>query len=206
MIRLFSLFVVTAVAGSCVASQTQSAIKPSPTAVSPISMESLRQRPLRVLPLASGDQCRPGKTERPTPRGVANTSDYWVNGRIVGLGDGPVYVNFYGYPKDTLAVSALHKVGFFAAPETSKLVLIRGAQRDGANQVLFANPYPPLAPPSITVTGPEGVGAVKLYPELDWLTSTFVYVGAPGCYAFQVDGEGFTEIIEFKADTQRQNA
>jgi hypothetical protein len=100
-----------------------------------------------------------------------------------------------------------NKVAWAADPSYSGPLRIRGGRIDGAGQLLldtYDNMW--LGTPVKTVDGSN------LAPELDLLEShsTFpnvppgwrmwpsgTYVATPGCYAWQVDGLGFTELITF---------
>ena len=100
-----------------------------------------------------------------------------------------------------------NKVAWAADPSYSGPIRIRGGRIDGSGQLLldsFDNRWQ-----GASVKTVEGS---KLAPELDLLEShsTFpnvppgwrmwpsgAYVATPGCYAWQVDGLGFTELITF---------
>ena len=123
----------------------------------------------------------------------------------MGLGSGPVYV-FSGQivQSDT---AHPNKVAWAADPSYSGPIRIRGGRVDGTGQLLldsFDNRWPGAAVKTIDGS--------KLMPELDLLEShsTFpnvpvgwrmwpsgTYIATPGCYAWQVDGIGFTELITF---------
>jgi hypothetical protein len=123
----------------------------------------------------------------------------------MGSGTGPVYVFNGEIVRSDPAHS--NKVVWAADPSYSGPIRIRGGRIDGRGQLLLGGPdnYWPAAPVK-TVEGTD------LYPELDFLEShsTFpnmppgwrmwpsgTYVTTPGCYAWQVDGRGFTEVITF---------
>ncbi len=119
----------------------------------------------------------------------------------MGLGSGPVYL-FSGE-----GVRSQHstKVVWAAEPSYSGPIRIRGGRIDGSSQLLLD------APDNNWHGAPvKKVDGSDLYPELDLLEShsTFpnvpagwrmwpsgTYVASPGCYAWQVDGLGFTELI-----------
>jgi hypothetical protein len=123
----------------------------------------------------------------------------------MGLGSGPVYV----FSGEIVSSDPKHsnKVAWAADPSYSGPIRIRGGRIGGAGQLLldsFDNMW--RGAPVKTVDGSD------LAPELDLLEShsTFpnvppgwrmwpsgTYVAAPGCYAWQVDGLGFTELITF---------
>jgi hypothetical protein len=126
-------------------------------------------------------------------------------GLETGLGSGPVYV----LSGETVRSDPGHsnKVAWGADPKYVGPIRIRGGRIDGAGQLLldtFDNKW--RGAPVKTLDG------TNLMPELDLLESnstfpnvpsgwriwpTGTYVAAPGCYAWQVDGLGFTELIIF---------
>jgi hypothetical protein len=119
------------------------------------------------------------------------------------LGEGPVYA--FGVNLHDLAGGHPSKVAWGAAPTYSGPVRVRGGRRDGIGRLLlesFDNRWR-----GKTV---ETVDGSNLTSELDLLVShsTFpsapagwrvwpsaTYIDMPGCYSWQVDGIGFTEVI-----------
>ena len=122
-----------------------------------------------------------------------------------GLGSGPVYIFNGELVRSDPAHS--NKVVWAANPSYSGPIRIRGGRIDAGGQLLLGGPdNNTRAAPNKTI------GGTGLYPELDFLEShsTFpnvpagwrlwpsaAYVDTPGCYAWQVDGSGFTELITF---------
>ncbi len=119
------------------------------------------------------------------------------------LGSGPVYV----FSGEIIGSGYSNKVAWAADPSYSGPIRIRGGRIDGSGQLLLGAPdnYWRGAPVK-TVEGTD------LYPELDFLESHSIfpnvpagwrmwpsgtYVASPGCYAWQVDGVGFSELITF---------
>jgi hypothetical protein len=155
----------------------------------------LRERPLRIESVAPGEPC-------PTSRLRATSPDFGP-----GLGDGPVYpVGFtkrgvlrfpYPPPKNSVFAGSAwggQKVLWVGDPSYGGPILIRGHQVDGVNRVQF------------------GQGSAALLKELafeaqsadnwagGWRTfPSYTRLRAPGCYAYQVDGAGFSDVITFKA-------
>lgn len=149
----------------------------------------------------------PLKLPRPEPGQSCPLSKLSQVGPNLGMamGSGPVYV-FNG---EIVRSDPQHsnKVAWAADPRYSGPIRIRGGRIDGGGQLLldsFDNGW--QGAPVKTVDG------FKLAPELDLLEShsTFpavpsgwrmwpsgAYVATPGCYAWQVDGIGFTELITF---------
>lgn len=119
------------------------------------------------------------------------------------FGDGPVYVLGVNLPD--LGSGHPSKVVWSSAPTYKGPIRIRGGRLDGGGQLLlesFDNRW--RGAPVKTVDGSD------LVPELDLLEShsmfpnvpsgwrmwpSQTYVAARGCYAWQVDGLGFTEVI-----------
>jgi hypothetical protein len=116
------------------------------------------------------------------------------------LGDGPVYavipdggVLRFEYPPDASSVfsgSAWggNKVLWFAKPSYTGPVLVRGGEVGGTQAVGFSGGS---ATAYSSLQFPPGHG------WRNWPTATRVQ--APGCYAYQVDGTNFSEIIVFRA-------
>ena len=119
------------------------------------------------------------------------------------LGKAPVYV----LSGEIVGTGHSYKVVWAADPSYAGPIRIRGGRIDGKGQLLLDAPdnYWRSAPVK-TVEGTD------LYPELDLLESHSIfpnvpagwrmwpsgaYVDSPGCYAWQVDGVGFSELITF---------
>ncbi len=155
-------------------------LTPPPT-VGAAAWERLR-RPLQLPALAAGTSCP--QTE----------------GRVVepayspALGDGPVYAVGLG----TAGVLRLgrqegdwygQKVNFLVAPAYRGPVLIRGRQLDGPNEARFDEGAAPSA--ELQLLPVAGAADWRGYPSTVWFR-------APGCYAWQLDGEDFSEVIVFQ--------
>lgn len=88
----------------------------------------------------------------------------------------------------------LHSVKtlWFAEPRYRGPVLIRGRQLDGSHKVRFGE-VPSLVDPFLPA-GPtmNGANGFREWPGATWLV-------APGCYAWQIDGRGFSYMIVFEA-------
>jgi hypothetical protein len=122
------------------------------------------------------------------------------------LGSGPVYVT-----NGQLIVSDPdhpQKVAWIADANYKGPIRIRGGRIDGSGQLLLGGPDNHWrGAPVKTVEGTD------LYPELDLLESnttsksawrvwpSATYIATPGCYALQIDGLGFTEVITIQART-----
>jgi hypothetical protein len=116
------------------------------------------------------------------------------------LGEGPVYavvheggVLRFEYPPDPNSVFAGstwggNKVLWFARPFYSGPVLVRGAEVGGTHEVGFSGG---TSTAYSSLQFPPGQG------WRNWPTATRLQ--APGCYAYQVDGTNFSEVIVFRA-------
>jgi len=148
--------------------------------------DALRQRPLALPSIKSGATC-PQSTRRRVER---------VDG--VAIGDGPVAVQ--GLDADgALHVAeaplegddAVVPVRWIATPAYAGPLLIRGQRLDGPGSLRFGggNTQAELAMPAVSaLQGPDW---------RVWGWGQPMVVGAPGCYAVQVDGTDFSEVIVF---------
>jgi hypothetical protein len=162
---------------------------PSPT---PDAYAELRNRPLDLPKVAPGATCPVTPPEPIKPPPPANLS------APLGLGSGPVYpVASYFGRETTLHIQGYvpgsdrwygGKVRWIGGPGYSGPALVRGGQLDGDNKVGLS------------------VGSTGIMTELaldvadgwnDWPSTT--HVRGPGCYAYQVDGHGFSYLLVFKA-------
>jgi len=192
-----TIALVLAACGAVSPTRTAAPSAPTPTqATSPSAIEAspatpepwtALETPLRLPTVAAGQRC---------PR---------ASGRIVSsafgdaLGDGPVYPVGLGADGVLPVVAAssgyLQKVLWVASPAYLGRVLIRGGRIDGPGAVQFA--------------AGQGVPATEF--RLDQATATsageeqgwrewpsYTYVPSPGCYAYQIDGAGFTKIVVFE--------
>ncbi|HYP20587.1 MAG TPA: hypothetical protein VEY08_10975, partial [Chloroflexia bacterium] len=139
----------------------------------------------------------PGATCPVTPRQLrASTSTSGQNYYV--LGNGPIYPNVSALGDDTsirLKPHMLRPDGWYVekVPWLNRSnyvgpVLIRVRQLDGNGE----------AQVSTESQGPSSDLALDaLAPEYFWPGAT--YVRGPGCYAYQVDGNGFSYVLVFKA-------
>lgn len=156
------------------------------------ALASLSAVPLNLPRLQPGQPCpisQPSQTG--TPFGMV-------------LGSGPVYVT----NGEVVRSDPNHpqKVAWIAGPSYSGPIRIRGGRLDASGQLLLSNRSYERGTRVKTVEGTD------LYPELlletdaisnppsPWrVWPSFTYIGTPGCYAWQVDGLGFTELIAIQA-------
>jgi hypothetical protein len=127
------------------------------------------------------------------------------------LGDGPVYagwagranvVSFDGGPflRTTLPAARpgapavdvpLIKVVWLIAPEHPGPVLVRGRQLDGPHEVRFSERFAAELRIGANDGLRDGAGGWRDWPN-------YTIVPAPGCYAYQIDGPGFSTHIVFE--------
>ena len=166
------------------------------TAQSGETATELRQRPLRLPQLQSGGAC-------PTSSARSVTAQFGI-----AQGNGPVYATIGGIRSSQHAVlqytDAAHfgrgepvnqgwggvKVLWFVDPQYQGLILVRGQQLDGGQTLRFNDPLQPDLVLDATHSGSEAHWAN--FPS-------YTRVQAPGCYAYQVDGYGFSYVIVFQA-------
>lgn len=115
---------------------------------------------------------------------------------LLAAGPGPIYIAGFSAQTGafTMPILALRgKVGFdvtfFASPDYGGPILVRGQRLDGPGGVAF--PGPTGAAPELTLA--DGAATVSSFGWRQW-TST-AQIAGPGCYAFQIDGTAFSEVI-----------
>jgi hypothetical protein len=155
------------------------------------------RRPLQLPRLAPGEAC---PTTEP---------HYVVGGVAPGLGAGPVYrigdtTTTFEYPpakNSGFAGSSWggEKTLWVAAPRYRGPVLIRGSQLDGPNELRFnhgdgAASRELRLPVNESWAGDTGSSkGWRYFPS-------YTRLRASGCYAYQLDGTSFSEVIVFKAE------
>ena len=165
-------------------------VTPPPEATTtPDVWATLRQRPLELPWQAPSEPC-------PTTA-VRNVSNFpYV------LGDGPIYAAvglrdgeiIYAYADGS--EWGISKVLWLSSPDYSGPALIRGYQLDGTNELRFMTGADPPSELQFPLEGSDS--SPELEPGWRQLGSE-TRVRAPGCYAYQVDGPDFREVIVFSA-------
>jgi hypothetical protein len=161
------------------------------------SLPDALRRPLELPSLQSGEAC-------PTTSG-----QHFDNGQFGGtvLGHGPVQpllapatnADRSQAEQGVLVLRATERPGWYAiktlwfsSPDYQGPVYIRGHQLNGTHTPVFGE-APSLIDPQM---GPgatlNGTGGWRTWPGATWLRT-------PGCYAWQIDGIDFTEVIVFSA-------
>ena len=138
----------------------------------------------------------------------------WAEGEdgITVLRDGPIYAVIGGIPRVMGLRPALRgrwaiqdETLWIGKPSYTGPVLVRGGRLDGDSRVRFGGaPHPrlELRLPAGEWDMPDAVQlrGAPLQLRKGWRaakTTTRIKVG--GCYAFQIDGEGFSYVLAFKA-------
>jgi hypothetical protein len=149
----------------------------------------LEQRPLQLPTLAPGSPC-------PTAHGHPISPSFGL-----GLGDGPAYPVGLGstgilqyYPPANFEShnwGGMKVLWAVDTPHYSGVVLIRGHQLDGPNELRFDNGDVP--PTELRITPFPGT------PDGWTGQPSYTRVRAPGCYAYQIDALAFSKHIIFEA-------
>ena len=141
------------------------------------------RRPLHLPRLARGAHCPISAAGRAAPQAGAT------------LGDGPAYPvvppNGVASLRDDLRSGGwyLHKMMWVVHRRYSGPVLVRGRQVDNGSQLRFdRRRLPELRLPG----APAAAGRWRYYPSQTALRG-------PGCFAVQIDGRGFSDIVLFAA-------
>lgn len=151
---------------------------------------ALRARPLKLPALAPGSPC-------PATPGQVVAPEYGP-----ALGNGPAYPVGLGTEGVLSLAGALEEGGWYyakvlwvSAPAYSGPVLVRGKQLDGPNDLRFES-------------GPDPAAERQLQVEADARSQSgwrewrsYTRLRGPGCYAYQVDGTSFSQVIVFRAAT-----
>lgn len=156
---------------------------------------ALRERPLKLPQGASGDACpvttTPGTKVSPDAGVAVGTGPIYA---VYGNGDAVPGTIHYGDARADNGWKYV-KVLWTGGPDYMGPVLIRGRQLDGAQDLRFDQ-----EPRS-------GPGSLELMFEADsgrqssgWRAwPSYTRLAAPGCYAYQVDGQDFSYTIVFRA-------
>lgn len=152
---------------------------------------ALRQRPLTLPVLAAGGSC-------PVNTGKTVLPDFGLalgNGPIYAVGFGAEGVAYYGGSQQAGGWYYI-KVLWVGIPSYKGSVLVRGHQIGGSNDLGFERTDISASPPQeLKLHTDEGGSTPSGWNN--W--PSYTDVRAPGCYAYQVDGSDFTEVIVFRA-------
>ena len=149
------------------------------------------RRPLHLPKLGPSGRC-------PTGSGRRIFNDQFGG---VALGSGPVRPLIAALGGDKKhGILAFDRFGswwevktlWFSYPHYQGPVLIRGRKLDGSGKIVFGEGpslIDPQLPPEPTINGTNG--------WREWPGGTFIH--SFGCYAWQIDGTDFSNVIVFKA-------
>jgi hypothetical protein len=162
-------------------------LRPSGTAD---SLTLLQQRPLHLPTLAPGAACPalPGKQVSPDLGSALGVGPIYM----VGYGAQGI-ISFYGFRED--GGWYYLKTIWTAPPDFQGLFLLRGHQLDGPNEVRFSEGF--AGTPDLQASFSSDNAGSTPSGWQPWIN--YVRVRAPGCYAVQVDGLHFSEVITFQA-------
>ena len=150
------------------------------------------QRPLHLPMLASGATCPRMIEHKIFPSFGLALGD----GPVYPVGDGPWKHGIF-YFGDARADDGWYylKVLWVGSPQYHGPILIRGHQIDGPNELRFSKGIGSSGDATLFFpTSSEG------YSPGGWTSwPSYMRVTAPGCYAYQVDGTSFSEVIVFQA-------
>jgi hypothetical protein len=168
---------------SCSSSPSSVRSGPDSRTPSTSSLAQLESRPLHLPAFGAALAC-------PTAPGEP-ASAFSPFGTGFTPGRGPVYPVL---GEQFLGAAVPAKVLWIARPSYQGPVVIRGKQIDGSAPVTFGAPPQTLQVLSLTSAGVDLSGGAgwRAWPS-------YTYVVTPGCYAYQVDGDGFSETIVFRA-------
>jgi hypothetical protein len=143
---------------------------------------SALQRPLHLPHIAPGAACPVSHPDA--------TTDFDQFGIARGLGPGPAYPILPGGVLSLVPAAhggrwAAQKVLWFVHPRYRGRVLVRGRRLDGPGLVRFDRGVVPVRELRL------GAGTTE--------RPSFTRLRATGCYAYQIDGGGFSRIIVFRA-------
>ena len=148
----------------------------------------LRARPLHFPNLATGARCPVSRIDR--------RIDFAAHGVGAGIGPGPAYpiglsdgvLELVWNTTEFRGAWGGQKVLWWVRPGFRRTnVLVRGGRLDAPGRVRFERG----ALPPLELRVPRGTGRAG-YPS-------YTRLREPGCYAYQIDGTGFSRTIVFRA-------
>ncbi len=165
---------------------------PAPSGPPEDIWQVLRARPMRLPALAPGQACPVGGAKVVSPAYAP------------ALGDGPVYavvgagILEFGYDGGFAGSEwGGAKVLWVSDATYRGPALVRGHQLDGPNEVRFQSGANPMAKLQLSqdawASSPQEQPGWREWPS-------YTRLRAPGCYAYQVDGPGLSEVIVFRAE------
>jgi hypothetical protein len=169
--------------------------------IAPTEWSKLRARPLRLPTIAPGAACpgSPGRVVQPsfgeaTGAGPAYIVGLGTDGAVQATGPGPI-PNGRG-----IATWGAEFVMFIVAPSYQGAVLARGRQVDGSHPLLFNGGFDQLNgfdQSTTTLLSQLRLAGGPAYGEPWPNFPAYLRMQAPGCYAIQLDGDTFSEVVVF---------
>lgn len=215
MSRLAVLFALTFVLLSACSGTNMSVPSPSPTHAVPSATPIVTTTPPIMVsePASDGpawdDLRRPLVLPSIPPggdcpvRGIAQHTPQYGK----GAGEGPFFVTMaYDGSNATMTYTlgdawvgdwGGQKTLWYADPAYQGRALIRGRRIDGPGEVRFDYVQGASLAAELRVDTREARQPNGQWPS--WIGATRLRLDSPGCYAFQVDGDTFTEVIVFRA-------
>jgi hypothetical protein len=166
---------------------------------------TLLSRPLHLPAVAPGAACPISPWRQTTV--MVSTATLQTAGPVAGVGTGPLYLQAVASPlhlgRFPLSPAVNTSLGMiwphitlnvWIAPGVADTFYARGQQLDGANQMRFSDGI------LSTITAPFfSSSATTVGPDAAWaLAPAVMFVAGPGCYAMQIDGASFSEVIVFQ--------
>jgi hypothetical protein len=168
------------------------------TTPTPDGWAALGRRPLDLPSVAPGAPCPVTPSRQIVPAPPASMA------AESGIGDGPIYpVAHYFAEGTTLRLRSdmedtpgwfTTKVRWVGSPDYEGPVLVRGRRIDGDGEVRFE-----FDDPSGRRTRSPEMELEALSGWNDWPSATLLPSPGAGCYAYQVDGTNFMDVIVFRA-------
>lgn len=176
--------VVVALVASAIASIRSDGEATQPAG--PTLATGLTDRPLAFPTVAAGAAC---------PQSDLHTVPNLGPGRGPGpaylvIGTGSFYVGGNARPAKPYDRWGQAKAFLYLAPPHARRALVRGGRIDGVGPILFGQ---------VAGNWTRDMTTDLLAQDSGWSGNVFrPIVEAPGCYAIQVDGQGFSEVIVFE--------
>lgn len=212
LVLVLALVTGTGLSG-CVHDDREETIEAERAADPPASaFVRLRSRPLR-LPQMPRDTCRM------TPKLSPATANVPGRPGEAALGDGPVYVAFRGIPRKLDAFPAeraglspskwrASRTVWISAPEYRGPVLVRGRRVDGPGRIDFGSAA--THSPELRLQAGRWDERANDFHKWDraarqgWrFAIAYARIRVGGCFALQIDGRSFSDVVVFVAIIQR---
>jgi hypothetical protein len=122
------------------------------------------------------------------------------------IGDGPVYTSGVGSSSllnlNTRGDWLVGTLSWTADRSFAEKALVRGERIDEEGQMGFGLTRPTLNVPDRLAVELDPALELPRSADVDFSWSAEVFVKAAGCYALQIDGEDFTDVVVFRAEVR----